>query len=125
MIARKLASATRSSLTAFHHTKRGLRTQISYAEGPSEPPLSTKTLPQFWRTEILEKHSARLGLIARKERPRAHGGPPSRNLGVSTHLAWDFEEFNRHIDALALGLLSLGVNKGDRVAVIMGNTRSV
>ncbi|EAU81427.2 acyl-CoA synthetase [Coprinopsis cinerea okayama7 len=107
---------------ALRGSKPAPKRSLSSAEGPLEPPLSNKTLPQFWRTEILEKHSTRPALIACKERPRAHGGPPSPNLGVSDRLAWDYEEFNRHIDALARGLLCMGVQKGDRVAVIMGNT---
>ncbi|KAL1700997.1 hypothetical protein EV121DRAFT_282959 [Schizophyllum commune] len=45
-------------------------------------------------------------------------------MGVSTHLAWDFEELDRHIKALARGLLELGVKPGERVAVIMGNNSS-
>lgn len=96
---------------------------MSSVSGPLEPPLSTKTLPEFFREEILQKHSGRPALISRKEAPRDHGGPPSFNLGVSTHLAWDFAEFDRHINALARGLLGMGVQKGDRVGVIMGNTR--
>ncbi|KAJ7265387.1 hypothetical protein B0H12DRAFT_1216992 [Mycena haematopus] len=36
-------------------------------------------------------------------------------MGVQSHLAWDFAEFNRHINALARGLLRMGVNKGNRV----------
>lgn len=97
----------------------------SYVEGPLEPPLSSKTLPQYFNTEILEPHSSRPALIARQEAPRIHGGPPSHNLGVTTHLAWDFAEFDRHINALARGLLGMGVQKGDRVGVIMGNNRCV
>jgi long-subunit acyl-CoA synthetase (AMP-forming) len=46
-------------------------------------------------------------------------------MGVERHLAWDFNEFDSHISALARGLVGLGVNKGDRVGVIMGNTRYV
>ncbi|TFK20517.1 acyl-CoA synthetase [Coprinopsis marcescibilis] len=108
-------------------SRTATRLTQSSVQGPLEPPLSLKTLPQFWRTEILEKHGSRPALIARNEKPRAHGGPPSKNLGrpvtgSNSHLAWDFEEFNRHVDALARGMLSMGVEKGDRVAVIMGNT---
>ncbi|KAJ2930971.1 hypothetical protein H1R20_g6124, partial [Candolleomyces eurysporus] len=101
--------------------RRQLLTQ-SYVEGPLDPPLSTQTLPGFWRSEILEKYGDRPALVARKEKPRAHGGPQSKNMGVSKHLAWDFEEFGRHVDALARGLLAMGVQKGDRIGVIMGNT---
>ncbi|KAH6900892.1 acyl-CoA synthetase [Coprinopsis sp. MPI-PUGE-AT-0042] len=101
-------------LTWSRTPKRHLLTRSSVA-GPLEPPLSTKTLPEFWRSEVVERHSTRPALIARKEHPRAHAGPASPNLGITTHLAWDYEEFNRHIDALARGLLSM-------VAVIMGNT---
>jgi hypothetical protein len=95
----------------------------SSVEGPLYPPLVSSTLPAYFTKEILEKHSGRPALICRKEHPGFHGGPPSRNLGQKSHLAWDFEEFDRHINALARGLLSLGVVKGDRVAVIMGNNR--
>lgn len=95
---------------------------ISSVQGPLEPPLSTKTLPAYFTTEVLRKHAHRPALICRKEKPRSHGGPPSRNLGSPSRLAWDFEEFDRHINALARGLLGMGVKKGDRVGVIMGNT---
>jgi acyl-coenzyme A synthetase/AMP-(fatty) acid ligase len=44
-----------------------------------------------------------------------------RNEGL--HLRWTFEELEVHAAALARGLSSMGVKKGDRVAVIMGNTR--
>ncbi|KAI9065584.1 acyl-CoA synthetase [Trametes sanguinea] len=97
------------------------RLTLSAVEGPIEPPLVSKTLPAYFRDEILEKHGARPALIARQEAPRPHGGPLSRNLGDAKHLAWDFVEFDRHIEALARGLLDLGVKKGDRVGVIMGN----
>ncbi|EGO29430.1 hypothetical protein SERLADRAFT_412932 [Serpula lacrymans var. lacrymans S7.9] len=93
----------------------------SYVEGSTVPPLDPRTLSTYFKTEILDKHNARPALICKRERPRAHGGPPSHNLGVASHLAWDFQEFDRHIDALARGLLSMGIEKGDRVAVIMGN----
>jgi acyl-CoA synthetase (AMP-forming)/AMP-acid ligase II len=95
----------------------------SSTEGPLYPPLVSSTLSTYFAKEILEKHSGRPALICRKERPGFHGGPHSRNLGRKSHLAWDFEEFDRHINALARGLLNLGVVKGDRVAVIMGNNR--
>ncbi|KAH9077898.1 acetyl-CoA synthetase-like protein [Lactarius deliciosus] len=64
----------------------------------------------------------RPALICLQERPRAHGGPLPSSKGGEGHLAWDFNEFDNHINALARGLIGLGVKKGDRVGVIMGNT---
>jgi len=97
----------------------------SSVEGPTQRPLDLRTLTAFFKEEILANHAHRPALISRQERPRAHGGPPSPNLGVTGHLAWDFGEFDRHIRALARGLVGLGVRKGDRVAVLMGNNRCV
>ncbi|KAJ7275033.1 hypothetical protein C8J57DRAFT_1313435 [Mycena rebaudengoi] len=95
--------------------------KLSFVEGPLEPPLVSVTLSRYFESEILQKHNIRPALVCRRETPRAHGGPPSPNLGVNSHLAWDFAEFDRHINALARGLLRMGVNKGDRVGVLMGN----
>ncbi|OBZ78072.1 putative acyl-CoA synthetase YngI [Grifola frondosa] len=81
----------------------------------------SSTFPEYFAHDILQKYGSRPALIARGEKPRPHGGPRSPNMGVSQHLAWDFQEFDRHIQALARGLLDLGVKKGDRVGVIMGN----
>ena len=113
----------------MYHLKRAIPTHFrrylsqSAVSGPLDPPLSYKTLPQFFQTEIVGKHAERPALICRKEARGSHGAPSSRNLGVSTHLAWDFHEFDMHINALARGLLATGVQKGDRVGVIMGNNR--
>ena len=120
-LARRSLGTVSSSRAYF---KRSLLTKSS-VDGPLEPPLSFKTLPEFFNTEILAKHSGRPALICRREAPRSHGGPPSANLGRTTHLAWDYAEFDRHINALARGLLAMGVKKGDRVGVIMGNNRFV
>lgn len=122
----KRPTGLKSAFTRFSRVatfKRSLTK--SSVQGPLEPPLSYKTLPQYFTEDVLSKHSSRPALICRNEDPRAHGGPLSANLGVSTHLAWDYEEFDRHIMALARGLLGMGVQKGDRVGVIMGNNRYV
>ncbi|EKM75615.1 hypothetical protein AGABI1DRAFT_123040 [Agaricus bisporus var. burnettii JB137-S8] len=97
-----------------------LLTQSAVA-GPTEPPLSAKTLPQYFAEDVLARYPSRPALICRQEAPRSHAGPPSRNFKDVSHLAWDYEEFDRHIQALARGLLEMGVKKGDRVGVIMGN----
>jgi hypothetical protein len=96
---------------------------LSAVEGPQDRPLIAGTLYNYFSKEVVGRNGARPALIARNEVCRAHGGPVSPNLGVSHHLAWDFDEFDRHINALARGLISLGVKKGDRVGVVMGNNR--
>lgn len=96
---------------------------LSAVKGPTKPPLDLRTLPEYFFSEILEHNSERPALICRAEKPSSHGGPPSRNMGVKRHLAWDFDEFERHVMSLARGLVAMGVRKGDRVGVIMGNNR--
>jgi hypothetical protein len=99
------------------------RITLSAVEGARHPPLDNRTLPEYFSSEILSRRPERPALICLQERPRAHGGPlPSSKAGKG-HLAWDFNEFDNHINALARGLVGLGVKKGDRVGVIMGNTR--
>ncbi|KAJ6571734.1 hypothetical protein B0H19DRAFT_666546 [Mycena capillaripes] len=100
---------------------QGRNLSWSSVTGALEPPLATSTLSQYFQGEILRKHSDRPALICRNESARPHGGPPSVNLGINSHLAWSFAEFDRHINALARGLLRMGVQKGDRVGVLMGN----
>ncbi len=120
---------SRLVLTSFKTSLRppNLCRRITHSavEGAHEPPLDNRTLPEYFSAEILSRIPEHPALICRQERPRAHGGPLSRNMGVEGQLAWDFNEFNNHIRALARGLVGLGVNKGDRVGVILGNTRYV
>jgi hypothetical protein len=93
---------------------------VSSVDGPLHPPLVSHTLPEYFRDVILKQNASRPALICRNENPGIHGGP---HVGAESHLVWDFEEFDRNINALARGLLNLGVVKGDRIGVIMGNNR--
>lgn len=96
---------------------------LSSVQGPLHPPLETRTLSEYFTSEIIQRHASRAALICRNESPRVHGGPLTKNMGVDSHLAWDFEEFDRHNNALARGLLGMGVRRGHRVGVVMGNNR--
>lgn len=51
--------------------------------------------------------------------------PQSFGSDSSPHLKWSYEELWKHANALSRGLIGLGVKKGDRVAVLMGNNRYV
>ncbi|KAH8101930.1 acetyl-CoA synthetase-like protein [Cristinia sonorae] len=104
------------------------RLSLSSVVGPTTPDLSDKTLFSYFTSEVLARHSSRPALICRTEQAGALGGPPSRIRNLNWpegrergYLAWDYEEFNRNILAVSRGLVSLGVKKGDRVGVVMGN----
>lgn len=116
-----LRNTARHISARFRPSSRSLT--LSSVEGPLHPPLATTTLSEYFSQEILSKYSNRPALICPTEAPRAHGGPPPRNWGDRKHLAWDFEEFDRNINAFARGLLNMGVKPGDRVGVVMGNNR--
>lgn len=100
------------------------RLTLSSVEGPLNPPLATDTLYGYFEDKILRLHADRPALVCRSEKPRAHGGHHIQSLGVD-HLAWNFGELDVQVRALARGLVGLGVKKGDRVGVIMGNNRYV
>ena len=87
-------------------------TQLSYAKGADTPPLSNETLPSFYEKELLTKFAARPALVSTHE--------PSRGSG---YLRWSYEELWKQANDLARGLLGLGVTKGTRVGVVMGNNR--
>jgi acyl-CoA synthetase (AMP-forming)/AMP-acid ligase II len=97
---------------------------LSVAQGALHPPLDSRTLGDYF-AETIRSRLTRPALICSQESPRPHGGPVSENMGVTGHLKWDFAEFNKHIQALARGLVELGVKRGDRIAVVMGNNRFV
>ncbi|KAF9645990.1 acetyl-CoA synthetase-like protein [Thelephora ganbajun] len=84
--------------------------QLSYAQGTDTPPLSNETLPSFYEKELLTKFAARPALVSRHE-----------PIGGSGYLRWSYEELWKQANDLARGLLGLGVTKGTRVGVVMGN----
>ncbi|KAI0284616.1 acyl-CoA synthetase [Russula aff. rugulosa BPL654] len=81
------------------------RIALSAVEGVREPSLNNSTLPEYFSAQVLSRRPDHPALICRQERPRTHGGPLSKNMGVERHLAWDFDEFDGHIRALARGLV--------------------
>lgn len=87
-------------------------TRLSYAKGADTPPLSDETLPSFYEKELLAKFATRPALVSRHE-----------PVGGSGCLRWSYEELWRQANDLARGLLGLGVTKGSRVGVVMGNNR--
>lgn len=110
--------------TKCRYTRRFLRQlSLSQTEGPTSPPLLHHTLPAFFDKVILPAYSDCSALISRHERASNMPGPKQQNSSPVLH--WTFKEFDDRIAAVSCGLIKLGVTNGDRVAVIMGNNRSV
>ena len=109
-------------MTSLRARFRGARTLLTYSRmnGPLHPPLSTHTLPSFFKEQLLEKHHDKPALVSRHERS---SNLDHRGVQPNSALRWTFSEFDQQIDELAAGLMSHGVGKGDRVAVVMGNCR--
>lgn len=86
----------------------------SISQGPNEPPLLTHTIPGNFAS-IVSKFGDRPAVISREAHFPGSGGPVKET--VLTYAALDTES-----SALAHSLRALGVKKGDRVAVSLGNT---
>ncbi len=72
---------------------------LSHVVGEQAPPLRHKTIPDALR-DTVSRHGARNAVVLPKE---------GRTLS--------YEELDRAVDALAAGLLALGLRKGDRVGI--------
>ncbi|KAJ9482628.1 hypothetical protein VN97_g10798 [Penicillium thymicola] len=83
--------------------KRGLLTE-SYARGPSSPPLIESTVGDHF-AKIVAECGDRIAVISRHQNDRA------------TYVSLDARS-----NALARGLESVGVGKGERVGVMLGNS---
>ncbi|KAJ6021992.1 hypothetical protein N7540_007496 [Penicillium herquei] len=82
---------------------RGLLTQ-SYARGPSQPPLIESTVGDHF-SQIVAQHGDRTAVISKHQNDRI------------TYSSLDIRS-----NALARGFESVGVKKGDRVGVMLGNS---
>ncbi|KAF2482704.1 hypothetical protein BDY17DRAFT_299029 [Neohortaea acidophila] len=81
---------------------RGLLT-TAHDRGPTEPPLFEGTIPQHF-AGIVSQHGDRTAVITRHQR-----------------LQTTYDELDKKSNALARGLQGIGVKKGDRVSVSLGN----
>jgi hypothetical protein len=94
---------------------------LSSVNGALDPPLDNRTLPDYFSSCLLPSFADRPALVCRTEQKRPFGGPVQ--TCNSSYLRWTFAELDGHVEALARGLKGMGIRKGDRVAVIMGNNR--
>lgn len=82
---------------------------LSFRTGPSEPPLYSGTIPEHF-AQVVSKHGDRPAVMARSPTPGSFET-------ILTYYMLDILS-NR----LASSLASLGVKKGDRIAISQGNT---
>ncbi|KAL8417362.1 hypothetical protein RB596_007473 [Gaeumannomyces avenae] len=99
--------------------------RLSISHGPQEvassrqPPLLTQTIPEHFAS-VVSKHGDRPAVICRSPTAAAsvlpqQPPPPARETVLTYH------ELDRLSGSLARSLRGLGVRKGDRVAVSLGN----
>ncbi|KAG5929239.1 hypothetical protein E4U53_002486 [Claviceps sorghi] len=86
---------------------------LSFRTGPSEPPLYSGTIPEHF-AQIVARYGDRPAVVARSPTPTPGA------LFETTTLT--YHKLDLLSNRLASSLASLGVNKGDRVAISLGNT---
>ncbi|KAL2812391.1 hypothetical protein BJX63DRAFT_247590 [Aspergillus granulosus] len=92
-----------SRIHALPLARRGLLTQ-SYARGPTEPPLFETTIGEHF-AGIVSSYGDKTAVISKHQNDRA-----------------SYASLDAKSNALARGLESVGVRKGDRVGVMLGNS---
>ncbi|KAG8962345.1 hypothetical protein FRC03_004322 [Tulasnella sp. 419] len=114
----------RNTTHRYHSTTRKQHSasqllESSYVEGPLHPPLHQSTIYEYFLSAIIAKHGDKTALVSCHEPAEQHGGPLQQDPSSNIH--WNFEEMDIRAAALSRGLSQIGITKGDRVAVVMGN----
>ncbi|KAI0101295.1 acetyl-CoA synthetase-like protein [Daldinia grandis] len=91
---------------------------LSYVEGPREPPLLTCTIPEHF-AEIASQYGDRPAVVSRSPTTADMNLTLDSSKPETTTLT--YEDLDTQSNILAHSLRSLGVKKGDRVAVSLGN----
>ncbi len=86
-----------------HQTPVGQMQRLSVIRGPSHPPLMNLTLGELTRRQSL-KHEDRVAVISQHQNE-----------------AIIYSQLHKYSDDLAAGMIALGIKRGDRVAVMLGN----
>jgi acyl-CoA synthetase (AMP-forming)/AMP-acid ligase II len=104
--------STRAALP-LSQARRRHSSNLSIRTGPSSPALYQGTIPEHF-AETVSQHGDRPAVIARSPIPSASSSSPAET-------ALTFFDLDILSNRLATSLASLGVRKGDRVAVSLGN----
>ncbi|KAL2256772.1 hypothetical protein VTK26DRAFT_1148 [Humicola hyalothermophila] len=94
----------------------------SISQGPSEPPLLPHTIPEHFAS-VVSQFGDRLAVITRSPTTSRDAPPniPSDGIPRCVETTLSYEKLDLSSNELAHSLRSLGVKKGDRVAVSLGN----
>lgn len=112
---------TRTASRSWSSLNRS-RAKSSFVQGTTDVPLLEHTFPEFFERELLARYAERLALVSMHEPRNIHNHPrPPARWESSQYLRWSFEDLDSHVAALSRGLVKLGVQRGDRVGVVMGN----
>jgi len=116
----RAASSTPSTCSIpFLKDSRGLL--LSRVSGPTDKPLSNQSLGECWDS-LVNKYSNNQALIVRHEPNNQHSNNLNRKTGVAKDdacIRWSFTDMDDHIQRISKGLIDLGVQRGDVVAVLM------
>ncbi|ROT41094.1 short-chain-fatty-acid-CoA ligase [Sodiomyces alkalinus F11] len=109
-----------SSASASRFSIRGVSGLTeSFCLGPNHPPLLPHTIPEHFAS-IVSQHGDRPAVVSRTPTTSSIPGLSS-NVPAAQETTLTYEELDLLSNRLASGLRSLGVKKGDRVAVSLGN----
>ncbi|KAI1091394.1 acetyl-CoA synthetase-like protein [Rostrohypoxylon terebratum] len=100
--------------------QRGFATpNLSFAEGHKEPPLITVTIPEHFRS-IVSQHGDKPAAIFRA--PTVYQSPVPISISSRPEtITLTYEALDNQSNILAHSLRSLGVKKGDRIGISLGN----
>ncbi|TIC95588.1 putative acyl-CoA synthetase YngI [Colletotrichum higginsianum] len=95
---------------------------LSFSEGPSEPPLLTQTIPEHF-SQIVSLHGDLPAVVARAPTALTSPSPASTAtpLPPASTTTLTYASLDALSNTLASSLRALGLRKGDRLAVSLGN----
>ncbi|KAK2048317.1 AMP-binding enzyme [Colletotrichum somersetense] len=122
---RSLPRATCRRGTGVAPQRRSLSSSyegLSFSQGPSEPPLLTQTIPEHF-SQVVSLHGDLPAVVARA--PTALTSSPastSTPLPPASTTTLTYASLDALSNTLASSLRTLGIRKGDRLAVSLGNS---
>ncbi|KAI8951783.1 hypothetical protein F4801DRAFT_262743 [Xylaria longipes] len=119
-----LRPATKHRIWSATIQRRGVASSgMSYVEGPKDPPLLGCTIPEHFAS-MVSRYGDLPAVIARSPVTMDASPPPTTSISkqMKPQTTLTYASLHALSNSVAHSLRSLGVKKGDRVAVSLGNT---